>query len=106
MGFKSAWEGFTNYLSSTKDEVVSEWEEFQDEIDKTSSYEQSTTSDILQQTANGLSFAAEAIGSIANNKSTRELASETLEDITTSAIYQDITQTIDKGISFAQQMNT
>jgi len=34
MGFKSAWEGFTNYLSSTKDEVVSEWEEFQDEIDK------------------------------------------------------------------------
>ena len=103
MGFKSTWEGFTNYLTSTKEEIVSEWDEFQDEIDKTSSYEQSTTSDILQQTANGLSFAAEAVGSLVNNKSTRELASEKLEDITTSASYKEITQAIDKGISFAQE---
>jgi len=76
MGFmdniSSTWNGFTNYLTSTKEEVVSEWDEFQDEIDKTSSYDQSTASDVVQQTANGLSFVAEAVGSLINNKSTRE----------------------------------
>ena len=99
MGIKSTWEGFTNYLTSTKEEVVNEWDEFQDEIDTTSSYEQSTSSDILQQTANGLSFAAEAVGSLVNNKSTRELANETLEDIVNSETYQDVTQTIGTGVS-------
>jgi len=37
MGFlKETWEGVTNYLSATKEEVVKEWDEFQEEIDKTS----------------------------------------------------------------------
>ncbi len=99
MGIKSTWEGFTNYLTSTKEEVVNEWDEFQDEIDETSSYDQSTASDVLQQTSNGLSFVAEAVGSLVNNKSTRELANETLEDIVNSETYQDVTQTISKGVS-------
>ena len=37
MGFlKETWEGFTNYLGATKEEVEKEWDEFQEEIDKTS----------------------------------------------------------------------
>ena len=33
MGFlNDTWQGFTNYLSSTKEEVVSEWDEFQEEM--------------------------------------------------------------------------
>ncbi len=100
MGVKSAWEGFKHYLTSTKDEIESEWDEFQEEIDKTDSYDQSLGSDILQQTSNGLSFAAEAVGSLVNNKSTRELASETIEEIAASQTYKEVSQGIDRGISF------
>ena len=39
-GFSSGWDGFTNYLSSVKDEVKKEWDEFQDEIGTNSSYKE------------------------------------------------------------------
>lgn len=95
MGILSdAWQGVTNYFSATKDEVVSEWDEFQEEVEKTSSYEQSTASDILQQTANGLSFVAEAAGSVVNNKSTRELAHETLDKVTSSELYHEASESL------------
>jgi hypothetical protein len=108
MGFlKETWEGFTNYLGATKEEVKKEWDEFQEEIDETSAYAQSTTSDILQQTSNGLSFVAEAAGSVINNSATRALASETLEDIGNSQMYHDISENLSEvSTDIAQEVNT
>jgi len=107
MGFlKDTWEGFSNYLSATKEEVEKEWDEFKTEIDETSAYEQSTASDVLQQTANGLSFVAEAAGSVINNSATRALASETLEDIGNSQMYHDISENLSEvSTDIAQEVN-
>ena len=101
--FQDTWNGFTNYLSSTKKEVEKEWDEFQEEIDATSAYDQSTASDVLQQTSNGISFVAEAVGSLINNDSTRELANETIDSITSSELYQDTTQVIATGVGVASK---
>jgi len=105
--FRDAWNGVSHYFSATKDEIEAEWDEFQEEIDKTSSYDQSATSDVLQQTANGLSFVAEAAGSLVNNASTRALASETLEEIRDSQLYQDTSETLSEASeAIAQEVHT
>ena len=91
------WQGLTHYLSATKQEVENEWDEFQEEIDKTASYDQSTGSDAVQQTFNGVSFGVEAVGSLVNNEATREMASHTIEEIKASPLYQDIVNDADKA---------
>ena len=77
--------------------MVKEWSEFKEEVKKTSSYNQSLKSHMLQQSANGISFAIEAtVGSLLNNKSTRELTQETLEEIAQSDTYKEVSEKISK----------
>jgi len=95
--FRDAWDGVRHYFSATKNELAHEWDEFQEEIDKTASYDQSTGSDVVQQSFNGVSFVAESVGSLVNNDASREMASHTIEEIKASPLYQDIVNDADRA---------